>query len=91
MPIYRHHLQNRRLRVQVLVPLPHKKHIWIPKMCPNMLLMFFSLMTYIGIQKNKNPSVKACFPADGFFVKLLSWHSWVIVAFMTYRGICGLS
>ena len=22
MPIYRHHLQNRRLRVQVLVPLP---------------------------------------------------------------------
>ena len=24
MPIYRHHLQNRRLRVQVLVPLPGK-------------------------------------------------------------------
>lgn len=24
MPIYRHHLQNRRLWVQVLVPLPEK-------------------------------------------------------------------
>ena len=37
------------------------------------------------------PSVRVFSPADGFFVIKLSWHSWVIVAFMGYRVICGLS
>ena len=31
MPVYRHHLQNRRLWVQVLVPLPEKHRVFVKK------------------------------------------------------------
>ena len=89
MPIYRHHLQNRRLRVQVLVPLPNKNRNFATQVvsCGSFLFPFFRENTelfslIVTMKPNRDHSWLGFFVFSGALSPPQSLYLWVIVKIM---------